>query len=148
MVDWCLYGEALDKNGNSFSMAPNIVIVNVPEKISLNRRSFFHFLKNKVTEKDLAMLKGIKTSQGYRLNLISLAGEIPQELKRGFDAFGIGALVGFYDWLESTERYQIGMEFAGRHPDLIDILKDYPFKINELNETFVRCEKNEIIEIK
>ena len=145
MVDWCLFSEGLDKNGVIYPMCPDIVIVNVPDRTALNIRKLIRFLKKQIPDQDLKWIT-IKTTlrqywrltsifggcivkiltdlgflrKFYRENytLVSLANEIPYNLKQGFMVFGIEYLIGFYDWTGASDKNQMKRDFAIRHPDL------------------------------
>lgn len=147
MTDWCLYGEAVTAEGELFKMAPDIVIVNVPETV-LDRQGIFRFLKSKVGRKEFGLLSGkmvarkhwgtmklysrlgkILIGMGFyqkyfedRLTLIQLAREIPEELRRGFLAFGDGFLIRFYDWNGGSDEVLMKKEFAIRQPELAESL--------------------------
>jgi len=149
MADWCLYGEATDADGESYAMAPDIVIINVPDKTVLNRKNLFHFLKNQVGKKGLKILTRKTVSRKYwgtmklysrwgriltrlgfyqqyyqdYLTLISLTGEVPEDLKKGFLTFGKGFLVRFYDWTGRNDEDQMKKEFTVRHPGLMGSFK-------------------------
>jgi hypothetical protein len=154
MADWCMYSEAVDKDGECYSMAPDLVIVNVPDDLLLNRRRVFRFLKRRVSKRDLQFMKRRVVSPEYWSSrkfysrwgrfmtwigfyrkfykdcstLFSLAGEIPEDLKRGFIAFGgyetyeKGYLIRYFDWTESIQdEDSIMWAFASRHPELTPV---------------------------
>jgi len=148
MTDWCLYGEAVDAEGEFYAMAPDIVIVNVPKTI-IDRKGIFRFLKNTVDKKEIEILSRKFISKKYwgtmklytrwgkllthlgfhqkyyqdRLTLINLARETPADLKKGFLAFGNGFLVRYYDWNGGNDEDLLKIDFAIRHPDLAGTLK-------------------------
>lgn len=163
MTDWCLYGEATDVDGEYYPMAPDIVIVNVPDEMALSRRKVFRFLKKQVGvgKRDHEIIRrkaiaprywGIKELYtvwgrflrrvGFyrefykdRLTLIPLRGEIPEDLKKGFWTFGSGFLVIFYDWAGCNDETQLKKEFSARHPGLMEPCKQKLTEVREFSLT-------------
>ena len=161
MTDWCLYGEATDIDGESYSMAPDIVIVNVPDEMVLSRRKLFRFLRKRagLGRRELELLKRKELAPTYwgfkelytpwgkflrrlgfyqqcnqdRLTLIPLRGELPADLKLGFLAFGTGFLVRFYDWAGCNDENQLKMQFSFRHPGLMEPSKQELTEVREFS---------------